>query len=256
MQHIILTRESITIPLLLTLLAGLSTAIGSLIFLFIKRFKDSHLIFCLGFSAGAMLYISFVELLRISINDLGFLTANLFFIAGIAIMMVIDFCVPHRYLQEQEGIDPKRKALYSTGILTAMGLAIHNLPEGFAVFLSGVANLKLGIAFAIAIAAHNIPEGIAVSVPIYYATKNKRKAFTLSFLSGIAEPIGAIIGILLFKPFLTQAVVAYLFALVAGIMVFICFDELLPQAFNKDYHHQATIGLLLGILVMIASLSV
>ena len=251
-----LSHSNTTIPFMLTCLAGLSTVIGSFIFLFIKRFKDKHLIFCLGLSAGAMLYISLVELLGTAIHTVDFIPANLSFMFGIIVMMLIDFLIPHQYLQEREGIDPRRKALYSTGVLTAAGLAIHNLPEGFAVFLSGVADIKVGIAFAIAIAAHNIPEGIAVSVPIYYATKSKRKAFTWSFISGVAEPLGAIIGLLLFGAYLSETLIAYLFAFVAGIMVFICLDELLPQAFQKDYHQHAIGGLLVGMIIMIASLSI
>lgn len=256
MQAIELTQQKIILPMILTAIAGLSTVIGSLIFFFIKRFKNSHLVLCLGLSSGAMIYISFAELLRLSIAGIGFMAANITFFIGMMVMMMIDFMIPHKYLQEREGLDPKHKKLYSTGVLIALGIAIHNLPEGLAVFLSGVTNIKLGIAFAIAIAIHNIPEGIAVSIPIYYSTKSKSRAFLFSFLSGVAEPIGAIIGLLLFRQYLTERTIAYFFAIVAGIMVFICFDELLPQVFKKDYHHWAISGILSGMLIMAISLSV
>jgi len=255
MQAIILSTETVVIPLLLTVIAGLATCIGSLIFLFIKRFKDTHLVFCLGLSAGAMIYVSFVELLRTAISTNGFITANLIFMAGIIFMMIIDFITPHEYLLEKEGLNPEYKQLYPTGVFIAIGITIHNFPEGMAVFLSGVANLHLGIALAIAIAAHNIPEGIAVSMPIYYSTKSKGKAFLYSFLSGIAEPIGAIIALVFFYNILTESIIGNLYAFVAGIMVFISFDELLPQAFQTDHHHHAIYGLLFGIMVMMFSLA-
>ena len=170
--------------------------------------------------------------------------------------MLLDFMVPHKYFEEKPNLDPKHKKLYSTGILLAFGIAIHNLPEGFAVFISASANLHLGVALAVAIAAHNIPEGIAVSIPIYYATRSKSKAFTLSLLSGIAEPIGALVGLFIIGSSITTTTVDYLFAIVAGIMVFICFDELLPQAFSKKFHQHTITGILFGMIVMIASLSI
>jgi zinc transporter, ZIP family len=178
------------------------------------------------------------------------------FLVGIGCMMLIDFLIPHQYFEENTELDPKHKKLYSTGILLALGIAIHNLPEGFAVFISAASNLHLGTALAVAIAAHNIPEGIAVSIPIYYATRSKSKAFTLSLLSGIAEPIGALLGILILGSVLTDTTVNYLFSLVAGIMVFICFDELLPQAFSRKFHKHAISGIFFGIIVMIISLSI
>jgi zinc transporter, ZIP family len=244
-------------PFVLTLVAGLSTAIGSLVFIFLKRFEASRLVFLLGVSAGAMLYISFVELLRVAIVDLGFIKANLYFIAGMALMFVIDVVIPHQYIQEEEkGVDIAEKKLYRTGVLVALGIAIHNLPEGLAVFISAVADMKLGVALATAIAIHNIPEGIAVAVPIYYATKSRSKAFIYSVLSGLAEPVGALLGIYLLQSYLSKDLIGMLFAFVAGIMVFISLDELLPQVFGNKHHHGAIQGVMLGMLLVMLSLAI
>ena len=250
-----INAQTITVPLILTFVAGLSTTIGSLAFFTIKNFKDRHLILALGLSAGSMIYISLVELLRTAIDSVGFVPANLVFFAGVAFMMIIDFLIPHQYLNEKQGVSKEHSNLYSTGVLIALGIAIHNLPEGLAVFLSGLSDIHLGIALAVAIAIHNIPEGVAICIPIYYATRSKTKAFTYSFLSGIVEPLGAVIGIMLIGSSISEKLVDYLFAFVAGIMIFICFDELLPQAFSKDQHKPAIIGIFIGIIVMMISLS-
>ena len=241
---------------MLTCVAGLATTVGSLIFLFIKKFKDSQLVFCLGLSAGAMIYVSLLELMRSAISDLGMLEANIYFFIGIILMMAIDFVFPHKYLQEKPGSDPKKQSLYSTGLLTAAGIAIHNFPEGMAVFASGLTNIEMGIALAIAIAAHNIPEGIAVAAPIYYATQSKTRAVGWSFLSGIAEPLGAVIMIILIGHHLSETWISRIFALVSGVMIFICFDELLPQTFKRDYHKQAICGILVGFMLIFISLSI
>ena len=140
------------------------------------------------------------------------------------------------------------------GLFTALAIGIHNFPEGLATFTAALNDLELGIAIAIAIAIHNIPEGIAVSVPVYYATGNRKKAFTLSFLSGLAEPIGAIVGYLLLMPIMNDMVFGILFASVAGIMVFISLDELLPAAREYGEHHLSIYGLLAGMAVMALSL--
>ena len=256
MVQIAINSASITMPLILTTVAGLSTVLGSLIFFLIKKFKNSHLVFSLGLSAGAMLYISFVELLGNAINDSGFLIANAIFLAGIGAMMLLDFFIPHKYLNETEGLHPDHASLYPTGIFIALGIAIHNFPEGMAVFISSLSDIHLGTALAVAIAVHNIPEGIAIAIPIYYATRSKSRAFIYSFLSGVAEPLGAIAVILFLGKFVSTLTMAYLFAFVAGIMVFICFDELLPHAIKAQHHKLAITGIVLGMILMIASLSI
>ena len=142
----------------------------------------------------------------------------------------------------------------NTGIYAAIAIAIHNFPEGIATFTAALTDSSLGIAVAVAIAIHNIPEGIAVSVPIYYATGDKKKAFWYSFLSGVSEPIGALLAWLILMPYLTPSLFGILFAGVAGIMVFIALDELLPAAREYGEAHLSIYGLFAGMAVMAVSL--
>jgi ZIP family zinc transporter len=253
-------NANVGIALGLTLLAGLSTGIGSAIAYFIRRPKIVYLSFSLGLSAGVMIYVSFVELLPLAVEDIGEGLGVLFFFAGIAFIGVIDLLVPepenpHNY----EGLDQPETGhhdhrLMRAGTMTAVAIGIHNFPEGLATFASALSDVHLGIFIAIAIAIHNIPEGIAVSVPIFYATHDKKKAFIYSFLSGVSEPVGALVGYLLLMPFLTPTVLAGTLALVAGIMVYISLDELLPIAHRYGHGHLVISGVATGMLIMAVSL--
>lgn len=248
--------KEIIVPLSLTILAGLSTVVGSLIFISHICCRRRFIGFFLGLSAGVMVYLSFMELLPYAVKNLGFLTANLGFFAGIILMALIDFAIPHRYLEER--ICKKQnifdKKLLSTGFVVTLGLIIHNFPEGMAVFLSSFTDLRLGLLLAVAIAIHNIPEGIAVAAPIYHATRNKAKAIKYAFISGMAEPIGAIFAYLLLRPYLNTQILSYLFSLVAGIMVYISFDELLPASFRDEQGHHAIMGIISGMIIVSFSL--
>src|SRR4030042_2159270 len=248
--------NQIIIPFILTLLAGLSTVSGSLIFLNDYFCNKRFIGFFLGLSAGVMIYLSFVELLPYSIDSLGFLGANTLFFIGVIVMAFIDFVFPHRYLEEK--ICPRKnivdRRLLSTGLVVTIGLIIHNFPEGIAVFLSSFTSTRLGILLAISMAIHNIPEGIAVATPIYQATKNKGKAIKYAFISGMAEPLGAITAYLLLRPYLSTNILAYIFALVAGVMVYISFDELLPNCFRDDHTHHAISGIITGMVIVSLSL--
>jgi len=248
----IIMLDQLLFPLLLSFLAGISTTIGSLIAFFIKKFNSSYLSLVLGFSIGVMLFISFVEFLMTSIKNIGFLYANTGFFVGIIIIYLLDLLVPHVYKGEEKvGNDYRLKKV---GMLVALGIAIHNIPEGIAVLFSSISSLKFGILVAVAVALHNIPEGISVSAPIYYATKSKRKALWYSFSSGIVEPIGAVLALLFFYPFITGFSLNFMLAVVAGIMVFISFDELLPTCFRYKKFHLSILGLFIGMFLMSMSL--
>jgi ZIP family zinc transporter len=237
-------NSSIAFPLLLTLLAGLATGIGSAIAFFAHRTNVRFLSFSLGLSAGVMIYVSFVELFAESQTLLtaqwgataGVSATVACFFGGILLIGVIDRLVPsfenphEMHSVEEMNRRPHDRKLMRMGLMTALVIGIHNFPEGIATFMSAIDNPTLGIAIAAAIAIHNIPEGIAVSVPIYYATGSRRKAFLLSLSSGLAEPIGALLAYAVLLPFLSPTLLGCLFGFVAGIMVFISLDELLPAA--------------------------
>jgi len=242
------------LPVILTVVAGLATGIGGIIPLFIKDFKKQYLQFFLGLSAGVMIYISFIELLGSSIKEVGILNANLAFFAGIITIMAIDFLIPHEYIEEHVKTGVKDRKLMNTALLTAIGIAIHNFPEGIAVFISCAGSAKLGISVALAIIIHNIPEGIAISAPVYVATGNKWKAFTYSLLSGVAEPAGALLGMLVLAPLCSKSVLSMSFAFIAGIMIFISFDELLPLSYEHPKNHVSISGIIIGMIVMALSL--
>lgn len=250
----------------LTALAGLSTGIGSAIAFFAKKANTHFLSASLGFSAGVMIYVSMIELFPQANSALSaflgeknglFLTIVSFF-AGIFIIALIDRLIPQEENpHECKNFDTMSKSsshLMRTGILSAVAIAVHNFPEGIATFISALQNPSIAIPIVVAIAIHNIPEGIAVSVPIYYATGSRKKAFLYSFASGLSEPIGAFIAYLILMPFINDMIMGILFAAVAGIMVFISLDELLPAAKEYGKHHVAIYGLFSGMFVMAISL--
>jgi ZIP family zinc transporter len=252
----------------LTLLAGMATGVGSALAFFSRRTNTTFLAASLGFSAGVMIYVSMVEIFVKANASLsaayghheGYLITTLAFFAGILLIALIDHLVPsfenpHEARAIEEINEEDRNAeLKRMGLFSALAIGIHNFPEGLATFVSGLQDPSMGISIAVAIAIHNIPEGIAVSVPIFYATGNRGKAFGLSFLSGLAEPVGALVGFLLLMPFMSDAVFGILFAMVAGIMVFISLDELLPTAEKYGNHHVAIYGVIIGMAVMAVSL--
>jgi len=259
----------------LTLFAGLSTGIGSALAFFAKRTNTKFLSLSLGFSAGVMIYVSFVEILQKSRTALilehgekmGTWYTVISFFAGILLIALIDKLIPSgenpheiKKIEDMGEIKNKdkrdNKKLMRMGMFSALAIAIHNFPEGLATFTAALVDPTIAIPIAVAIAIHNIPEGIAVSIPIYYATGDKKKAFLLSFLSGLAEPVGALIGFILIYYFtgLSNTVFGLLFGGVAGIMVFISLDELLPTAEEYGEHHIAIYGLISGMAVMALSL--
>jgi ZIP family zinc transporter len=253
--------SNILIAFLLTLIAGLSTGIGSLIALVARRTNKRFLCFSLGLSAGVMIYVSFMEmmptareaLVGVFGNGTGVLYLLLAFLGGMGVITMIDFLVPESgNPHEIHGVEdlPVRDPLHRMGFVVALSIAIHNFPEGIATFTSALGAPDVAIPITIAIAIHNIPEGIAVSVPVFHATGSRRKAFGYSFLSGLAEPAGALIAYLFLMPFWSPAVNGVVLAAVSGIMVFISLDELLPSAEKYGEHHISIAGLVTGMAAM------
>jgi len=280
----------------LTLLAGMATGIGSCIAFFAKQTNYRFLSVATGFSAGVMLYVSFVEILAKGANALteayGVYWGNWAnigsFFGGILFIGLIDSLIPsaenpHEQHAPQEsaplhpamasatppmgGLDANvhdhhaHTKLMRMGLFTALAIGIHNFPEGLATFLAALQNPSLGVAIAVAIALHNIPEGVSVSVPIYYATGNRRKAFIYSLVSGMAEPVGAGLAYLGFRlivgatnGLVPPEIMGMLFGGVAGIMVYISLDELLPTSRAYGRGHDSILGLIAGMVVMAVSL--
>lgn len=278
---------TVTVAFTLTLLAGLATGLGGLVAFVAHHTNTRFLAVSLGFSAGVMLYVSFVEIVPKAqdhlLKDLGAgptswgLVGGFF--GGIAVIAAIDRLVPahsnpHEFTHSTEdihtpegGLRPgaagarprpktsvREQALLRMGLLTAVAIGIHNFPEGFATFMTGLADPTLALPIAVAIALHNIPEGIAVAVPVFQATGSRSKALVLAVVSGLAEPIGAVLGYTVLRPWLTETLFGVVFAAVAGIMVFISLDKLLPTSEKYGGHHLSVYGVVAGMAVMAVSL--
>lgn len=257
------------IAILLTFLAGIATFIGGCLTFFIKKDNMKVLSVGLGFSAGVMIFLSFTEilqqaqeLLEVSFPSIAKWLVILGFSAGILVAVLIDYFIPDHIEDEmfETETEAEKKILHKehrikrAGIFTAIAIAIHNLPEGMTTFFITTQDVTLGISVAIAIALHNIPEGISVALPIYHATGKKRTAIGYAILSGISEPIGALLALFLFQLFVPEIFVGVLCALVAGIMIYISFDTLLPLSKEYGNWHLSITGIITGILVIWTSL--
>lgn len=266
-----MTIQSLLFAIGLTAFAGLSTSIGSAMAFFSKKLNPRFLAASLGFSAGVMIYVSLVEIFAKARDSLssylgsqnGYRLTVAAFFCGIALIALIDKLIPSyenpHEIAHLKGMNngkqlPSEKKLLRMGMFSALAIGIHNFPEGLATFMGAMNDPSLGISIAVAIAIHNIPEGVAVSVPIYFATRSRKKAFWLSSLSGLAEPVGALFGFFLFRQFFNSLTFGLVFAAVAGIMIYISLDELLPTAEEYGEHHVAIGGLIAGMLVMAVSL--
>lgn len=275
-QETIVTLDTIFIALILTCLAGFATTIGAAFAFLTEKPSIRLLALGLGFSGGVMLAVSFVELLPSAIDKFSkegflerdaFFLGNFWFFVGIFTIFTIDFLIPHFYKEEDSShkhshdltfendkSSISKEDIHKLGILSALGIAVHNFPEGLVTFTSSLQSVELGFVLAIAVGLHNIPEGLSVSIPIVTATGDKWYAFRLGLLSGLAEPAGALIAAILLFQFLTPAVIGASLAFVAGIMVFISFDELLPAAKNADESHLISLGIIAGMIIMVLTL--
>lgn len=261
--------DNVIIAYIMVTIAGLATGIGSLLAFFAKKTNTNFLAISLGFSAGVMIYVSLIEIFPKAKESLigvygegtGYWVTTAAFFGGILLIGIIDRLIPsfenpHEPHEAKEECVKNRgdHKLMRMGMFSALAIGIHNFPEGLATFVAAVEDPTLGLAITVAIAIHNIPEGIAVSVPIYYATGSRKKALLYSFLSGVSEPVGALLGYFFLLHFFNDAIFGILFAGVGGIMVFISLDELLPTAEKYGKHHLCIYGLIAGMAVMAMSL--
>lgn len=251
--------------MLITLFAGLSTAIGGGIAFIVKKDNLKALSIGLGFSAGVMIFVSFMDMIpeadkllfsNFPNNHQWITFAG--FIIGLVVAILIDYFLPD-HIDTDDVLNPDGPAhrdykIKRAGLFTAIAICVHNFPEGMATFFTTTQNITLGLSVGIAIAIHNIPEGIAVALPMYHVTGKKRYAMLYAALSGISEPIGALAGMFIFGLFLPQVLIGALMSAVAGIMIYISFDTLLPLAKEYGDWHQSIVGILSGILVIWVSL--
>lgn len=260
---------------MLTLLAGMSTAFGAFLAFFKTKDESRILAFGLGFSGGVMVYLSFVEILPKSIDFFSRTNAQnaeslgiLCFFVGMIVAFGIDLLIPkdvnphelksqnevYCELDSRQSYILRNNAIKRTAIFTAIAITIHNFPEGFATFVSALDSVAFGISIAVAVAIHNIPEGLAVALPIYHATGDKKQALKLTLLSGLSEPLGALVGYFLLAPILGDYTLAISFGIIAGIMVFISLDSLLPTSKLSAKGHESVLGVFVGMGVMALSL--
>lgn len=251
--------------LLITFLAGMTTVLGGCLTFFIKRDNLKMLSTGLGFSAGVMIYLGLTEVVR----DSGELLAKYFpnsfnllvfsgFFTGVLVAVLIDWLIP-KHIEEdlfvkQDECVPDSHRIKRAGLLIAVAISMHNFPEGLSTFFMTTQSITLGLSVAFAIAIHNIPAGIAIALPIYHATGKKRLAILYSFLSGISELIGALIGLFLIQTVLPQMAIGFIFASVAGILIYISFDTILPLSREYGDGHYSVFGVMSGMFVIWASL--
>ncbi|CAK7339320.1 unnamed protein product [Dovyalis caffra] len=260
--------SQVMVALALSLVGGLSTSIGALFVILCQAPNLKMLGLLQGFAAGLMLSISFLDLAHNAINSIGFLKANLWFFGGVVFFGIIANFIPEPTLAPSSDVKNKKKndeggkdimkkhrrqVLFS-GIITAIGISLHNFPEGMAVFLGSIKGLRVGLNLALAIALHNIPEGVAVALPIYFATQSKWQAFKLATVSGLAEPLGVVLVAYLFPSSLSPEILEGLLASVGGVMAFLTLHEMLPLAFDYAGQKQAVKAVFFGMAFMSASL--
>lgn len=268
--------SQVWVALALTLVGGLSTALGGLLVVLQPTPNLQRLGILQGLAAGLMLTLSFNDLMHNAINAIGFPRANLWFFAGVLLFAGIVTLIPEPTLTpsqnsamdaagKQHGASKKgkeaqflhrqrRKQVLMSGIVTAIGIGLHNFPEGIAVFLGSMKGLRVGVSLACAIALHNIPEGVAVALPVYFATESRWKAFQLAAVSGLAEPLGVVIVATLFPESMPHEVLEGLLAGVGGIMAFLTLHEMVPLALEYGGRRVAVGSVFVGMAVMSASL--
>lgn len=260
--------SNVAVAFVSSALAGLATMLGALIVFVSKSDNKKFLSSALGFSAGVMIFISFMEMMPMAQENFMKTMADknaqwmvlASFFGSMAVFGLISHLVPeadapHDIKTEHElEARSEELALEKVGLKSAIAIGIHNFPEGMVTFMTSLMDPAMGLSIAVAIAMHNIPEGIGVAAPIYFATGDKKRALWLTFLSGVSEPVGAILAYLLLRPFLTPALFGVVFGAISGIMVLISFDELLPASRAYGETHLSLLGLIFGMMVMGVSL--
>lgn len=241
--------------LLFSLAAGLSTLLGALVIVFTKKKSEKLVTVSLGFAGGVMISVSFWDMLPEAVHalgdeKLGTLLSVAFLIVGVLMAAGLDRLVPHKEEPAEDGGAGTRSHLFRMGLVSMLAIGLHNFPEGIATFMAGFENAALGVSIAVAIALHNIPEGISVAMPIYFATGDRKKALKYAFLSGISEPLGALLAFLVLQPIINHFIMGTVFAILAGIMLYIAIEELIPSSRQYGHTREALIATFAGICLM------
>jgi len=254
----------------LTLIVGMSMGLGSLLSFFIDDTHKRLMALSLSFAAGIMIYVSFMEMLPEGIHLLedymgerGHSIAIVWFFGGMFITAILEIIVhkyaggfhDHNHNHSHEGHNNDGEHLSKLGVLSALAIAVHNIPEGLALFTAGLKDITLALPIAAAVIIHNIPLSVAISVPLYYSTGSRKKAFLYTLLVGLCQPLGAILGYAVLSQGFNDLIIGILFSIVAGTMVFVAIDELLPTSQEYEDHHLSVYGVILGMIVMAISLT-
>ena len=234
-------------PFFLSLIAGLATGVGGLIVLFLRRVSDRIVSLLLGFASGVMLMVAFNNLFLEAEKMLVHVELITFFAIGAIMMMALDLAIPHIEPTRREE-NGRSERMHRSGVLIAIGITLHNLPEGFVVAAGYLFNPALGLIIAVAIILHNIPEGVATAIPLLESGTKPLKATVITFLSGLAEPVGALVGAVVLSSFAPRILIGYSLVFAAGVMTYITADELIPVAHEYGFKHTVSVGLLLGII--------
>lgn len=234
-------------PFLLSLVAGLATGVGGLTAIFLGRISDRMVSLSMGFASGVMLMVAFNNLFIEAEKLLVHVELIAFFSIGAVMMMTFDLAIPHIEPTRRED-NGRNERMRRSGVLIALGVALHNLPEGFVVAAGYIFNPSLGLIIAIAVMLHNIPEGMATAIPLSEAGTRPKRIAIVTFLSGMAEPVGALIAAIALSAFAPRIVIGYSLVFAAGVMTYITADELIPVAHEYGFKHTVSVGLLLGII--------
>ena len=247
---------------LICIAAAAATMIGGFSVFTAKESNPRMLAFGLAFAGGAMVYISLVEIFWKSLTSfseimpdkLAYSNATIAFFAGVALLVLIDRLIPNPHNELVKPHSEDKSHLQRVGLLAALAITVHNIPEGMATFFAALEDPVMGTSLAVAIAVHNIPEGVSIAIPVYYATGDKKLTLLACSISAIAEPVGALFGYLILAPFLTPFVFGSVFGVIAGAMVFLSMDELLPTAKRYASGHDSVYGMVIGMACIALSL--
>jgi len=233
-----------TALLIIVVISVLGPVIGSLIGV-IRKPSERFMFNMLAFAGGVMLAISFLELIPESIALSSIWIAIFGVVVGSGLMFAVDKAIPHIHPElcgQEHGRNLKKTAAY-----LLIGIFLHNFPEGMAIAIGAVSDIKVSLVIALAIAIHNIPEGITTSAPYFHCTKKRLKSFLISSSTAIPLLVGFLLASWLYQ-YISLQLVGFIIGATAGLMIYITADEIIPSSCCKLSTHTTIFSLILGIL--------